>query len=230
MALFMEGMLSFFSPCIIPIIPIYLTMLAGKKEYDEHGNLIINRKNSIINALFFVVGIALTFFILAFATSYISIFLNTHIDTIKMISALLIILMGLVQVGALRFTFLKRERSLKHKIKATHVTPLVALLMGFTFSFSWTPCIGPVLASVFLYANTHSGLFSYLLIFVYSLGFILPFIIVSLFATNLLNILKKHQYVIKYTVIISGVILILIGISIIIGSMHYVIMKYFTIF
>lgn len=226
-ALFVEGILSFFSPCIIPIIPIYISMLAGKKQFDENGNILINKKNMITNSLFFVVGISITFFILAFATSYISTFLNTHIKVIQIISGILIITMGFIQLGFLKLNFLKQEFSLKRKVKAKNMSPLVALIMGFTFSFSWTPCIGPILMSVFLYASTHTGILSAILVLVYSVGFILPFIIVAFFATKILDLIKKHNNILKYTMIISGIILVLIGLSILTGSFQTFVVKYF---
>ena len=210
---FLEGLLSFLSPCVIPILPIYIGILAGKKEMNECGELVFNKRNTITNTLSFVLGICSTFFILAFATSFISIFLNENIKTLQIVSGVLIIFMGLLQ-------FLKQEFSIKNKVKrkGNKTTPILAFLMGFTFSFSWTPCIGPILASVFLYASSHTGIMSVLLILAYCLGFILPFILVAFFASKLLELFKKHTNILKYTQVISGIILILIGILILSGS------------
>ena len=219
--LFLEGLLSFLSPCVIPILPIYISILAGKKEKDINGNIVFNKKNIINNTLMFVLGISTTFFILAFATSFISIFLNKHIQTLQVISGVLIIFMGLLQLGFLKINFLKQEFSMKNKVKkGSKTTPLLAFLMGFTFSFSWTPCIGPILASVFLYASSHTGITSAIMILIYCFGFILPFILIAFFATNLLALFKKNNNFLKYTTIISGVILIIIGILILTGSFN----------
>ena len=145
---FLEGLLSFLSPCVIPILPIYIGILAGKKEMNEHGELVFNKRNTITNTLSFVLGICSTFFILAFATSFISIFLNENIKTLQIVSGVLIIFMGLLQLGVFKIGFLKQEFSIKNKVKrkGNKTTPILAFLMGFTFSFSWTPCIGPILA------------------------------------------------------------------------------------
>jgi len=163
---FLEGLLSFLSPCVIPILPIYIGILAGKKEMNEHGELVFNKRNTITNTLSFVLGICSTFFILAFATSFISIFLNENIKTLQIVSGVLIIFMGLLQLSVFKIGFLKQEFSIKNKVKrkGNKTTPILAFLMGFTFSFSWTPCIGPILASVFLYASSHTGIMSVLLI------------------------------------------------------------------
>lgn len=227
--LFLEGILSFLSPCVIPILPIYIGILAGKKETNSSGELVFNKRNIITNTLFFVLGISTTFFILAFATSYISLYLNEHISTLQTISGVLIIFMGLLQLGVFKIPALSKEFSFKGKIKkrGSTTTPILAFLMGFTFSFSWTPCIGPILASVFLYASSHTGIMSIILVLVYSLGFILPFIIVAFFATKLLEIFKKNNNILKYTSIISGIILIIIGILILSGSFTYI-MRYFN--
>lgn len=227
-ALFFEGLLSFISPCIIPIIPIYLSMLAGKKELNNNGELVVNKKRMLLNSSFFISGISLTFFLLAFASSSLSIFFNNNIKLLQTISGILIIFMGIVQLGIIKLPALKREFSMKNKLKAKKVTPFVAFLMGFTFSFSWTPCIGPIMASVFLYASSHSGIMSYLLILVYCLGFLLPFIILAFFASNFLKLLKRKPHILSYAIILSGILLIIIGISILTGDFHQIVLKYFN--
>ena len=224
--LFLEGLLSFLSPCVIPILPIYIGILAGKKEENANGELVFNKKNTITNTLFFVLGICATFFILAFATSFISVFLNENIKTLQIISGVLIVFMGLLQLGVFKIGFLKQEFSAKNKVKrkGNKTTPF---LMGFTFSFSWTPCIGPILASVFLYASSHTGIMSILLVLVYCLGFILPFILVAFFASSLLAVFRRNTNILKYTQIISGIILIIIGVLILSGSFT-TIARYFS--
>lgn len=218
-ALFLEGLLSFLSPCVLPILPVYIGILAGEKGMDEKGNPTFNPKNILINTLSFVSGIALTFFILAFATNLLSQFFREHTTVIQTISGLLILAMGLLQLGVFKSQFLSREFSMKHKVfgQGTIISPPIAILMGFTFSFSWTPCIGPILGSVLFYASSHQGLMSFLLVLIYSLGFILPFVLIAFFAQKMLDVLKKHQHILAYTMKISGIILILIGLSILFG-------------
>lgn len=215
-ALFLEGLLSFFSPCVLPILPIYLGILGG--QGDQSADQKENRR-LIYNTLIFVLGIATTFFLLAFASSFLSRFLNQHSRAVQIIGGLLMILMGLFQLGVFQSQFLSREFSAKSKVyqAGQKVTPLIAFLMGFTFSFSWTPCIGPILASVFFYASSHSGIWSALLIAIYCLGFILPFVVVAIFSQTVLAYFKKQTRFLKYSKIISGVLLIIIGLSIFTG-------------
>lgn len=216
LALFLEGLLSFFSPCVLPILPIYIGILGGQSEGSHDSR---HRKRVLYNTLIFVLGIATTFFLLAFASSFLSRFLNQHIQVVRIVSGVLIILMGLFQLGVIKSVALTKEFSAKTKVyqAGQTVTPIIAYLMGFTFSFSWTPCIGPILASVFFYASSHSGIWNILLISVYCMGFILPFILVAIFSQKVLDYFKKQTRFLHYTKIISGVLLILIGLSILTG-------------
>ncbi|MGT2911925.1 cytochrome c biogenesis CcdA family protein [Streptococcus cameli] len=216
-ALFLEGALAFFSPCVLPILPIYLGILTNQGQGEA------KKKYALANTLAFVIGISLTFFLMAFATSLLSRFFVQHSKEIRLLSGLLICTMAAFQLGWLKLDFLYKERSLKEKVYqgGKAVGPWLALLMGFTFSFSWTPCIGPILASVFLYASTHQGLFGVLMIFIYCLGFILPFLIIALFAEKLLVYLRQKSQVMRHTTLVSGVVLLLIGLSILFGFFDY---------
>ncbi|MFC3928354.1 cytochrome c biogenesis CcdA family protein [Streptococcus caprae] len=216
-ALFLEGLLSFFSPCVLPILPIYMGILGGQ---IEEGRESAYRKRVLLNTLIFVLGIATTFFLLAFASSFLSRFLNQHIRIVQILSGVLILGMGFFQLGIIQSRLLTREFSAKSKVyqAGQTMTPFIAYLMGFTFSFSWTPCIGPILASVFFYASSQSGIWSLLLLLVYCLGFIPPFILVALFSQQVLAYFKRQTRFLKYTKMISGVLLILIGLSILTGT------------
>ncbi|MCU9534326.1 cytochrome c biogenesis CcdA family protein [Streptococcus sp. CSL10205-OR2] len=219
-ALFLEGILSFFSPCVLPILPIYIGILAGDSDKDSQDRLAKRQKRVLINTLCFISGIALTFFILAFASSLLSRFLNEHLKFLQIISGILMIAMGLFQMGWLKIDFLLREFSAKQSIYKVgqKVGPLLAFLLGFTFSFSWSPCIGPILASVFFYASSHQGSLSIILLLVYSIGFMLPFLLVAIFSQKMLQFFKQQVKFVSYTKIISGLILLVIGVSILTGS------------
>ena len=212
-ALFAEGLLSFLSPCVLPILPVYVGILAGGAGEKEESRTVL------INTLFFVVGITMTFLLLAFTSSLLSRFLQANSQLLRIISGLLIIFMGLVQLGWLRINVLEREFSAKSKAYQVgkKVTPLVAFLMGFTFSFSWTPCIGPILASVFIYASSHAGWTSFFLILVYCLGFILPFLLVAFFSQKVLEFFKNKRQNLGWTKKVSGYLLLIIGLSILTG-------------
>ncbi|HFI0404326.1 TPA: cytochrome c biogenesis CcdA family protein [Streptococcus suis] len=219
LALFAEGLLSFLSPCVLPILPIYIGLLAGGAEGKE------GERNVLVNTLSFVVGIAVTFFLLGFASSLLSRVLQANAQVLQIISGLLIILMGILQLGWFNIPLLEREFSAKNKVyqAGKQVTPFLAFLMGFTFSFSWTPCIGPILASVFIYASSQEGWLSGILLLVYCLGFILPFILVAFFSQKMLAFFKNNRHYLAWTKRISGYLLLSIGLSILTGFFQHLV-------
>lgn len=215
-AAFIEGILSFFSPCVLPLLPLYLSYLSGGNvERNEEGDLIYNRGKVLINTLFFSLGISVTFFLLSFGTSALSRFLNTNSETLRLMGGVIIILFSLYQLlfYGTKYGF-KGEARINIKAKGTGGA-LFSFLLGFTFSFSWTPCVGPVLASIIVMSAVEGGRV-YLLV-CYALGFIIPFLVVGAAATTLMKALKRHMKVVKYTVRLSSLILLIIGIMMVGG-------------
>lgn len=211
--LFLEGVLSFFSPCVLPILPVYVGILAGNGD----GNSQKTQYKVVVNTLFFVAGISLTFFLLTFASSYLSRYFLQHSFFLQGLSAVMILMFGLFQLGLLKIPAFFKEISAKHKVyrSGQKMTPLLALVMGFAFSFSWTPCIGPILASVFLYASSQTGWLSSVLVAVYCLGFIFPFVLLAFFSQKMLALFKSGQKWMHYTKLLSGILLIGIACSLI---------------
>ncbi len=219
---FMEGILSFFSPCVIPLIPIYMSYLAGNaKQTLEDGTITYDRKKVFFHTVFFVLGISSAFFLLGISFTALGTFFKTNQMLFTKIGGILIILLGLVQVGFLEIRFLQKERKFHLNLGDRRVNPLIAFLMGFTFSFAWTPCIGPALSSVLIMASSSSNsLLGNLLVLLYAAGFVIPFLLLGLFTTQALNFLKKHQKLLKYTVKAGGILLIVIGIMTFTGWMN----------
>jgi len=219
---FLEGLLSFFSPCVIPLIPLYMGYLAGGgKKVDDDGIITYDRKKVFLHTLFFILGISFSFFILGISFTTLGRFFNSHKLFFTRAGGILIILLGLFQMGVLDFTFLQRERKIHMNLMNKEMNPLVAIIMGFTFSFAWTPCIGPALSSVLIMASGAKTSFAgYMLVFVYAIGFLIPFLILGLFTSQALNFLKAKRKLIKYTVKIGGAILIIMGIMILTGWMN----------
>ena len=174
-----------------------------------------------LHTLFFILGISFSFFILGISFTTLGRFFNSHKLLFTRAGGILIILLGLFQIGVLDFTFLQRERKIHMNLMNKEMNPLIAIIMGFTFSFAWTPCIGPALSSVLIMASGAKTSFAgYMLVFVYAIGFLIPFLILGLFTSQALNFLKAKRKFIKYTVKIGGAILIIMGIMILTGWMN----------
>ena len=208
---FLGGFISFFSPCVIPIIPIYFSFLAGNgKKSDCYGNISYNQKKVFFNTLFFIFGISTSFFILGVSFTTIGDLAFSQKDIISKIGGVIIIILGLFQLGIIKLNPLYKEKRIAYNDKK--ITPFVAFITGFTFSFAWTPCVGPILSSVLILAATlKDNSIGNLLIFIYSLGFVIPFLLIGLFTTTLLNFFKSKQNFLKYTVKIAGGFLVIIG-------------------
>ena len=206
---FIEGILSIFSPCILPILPIYLSMLSNSTVNDLKDSK-VSRSILLKNTIFFTLGISITFFILVSSISALSSFLNTNKNIIMIIGGIIIIIMGLFYLGIIKSEFLSKEKRLN--INSNAMSPVTAFILGFTFSFGWTPCIGPILASVLIMASSSDNIIiSNLLILSYIIGFILPFIIVSLFYDKLFKRFDKMKSYMGIIKSISGVIIIIAG-------------------
>ena len=219
---FLEGILSFFSPCVIPLIPVYMGYLAGSgKKINEDGNIIYERKKVFFHTMFFVLGISFSFFILGMSFTTLGSFFNSNKLLLTRVGGILIILLGLFQLGIFDLSFLQKERKIKMNLTGKKMNPTIALVMGFTFSFAWTPCIGPALSSVLIMASgATSSVMGNILVFVYAIGFLLPFLLLGLFTTQVLNFLKTKQKFLKYTIKAGGTILILMGVMIFTGWMN----------
>ena len=219
---FLEGILSFFSPCVIPLIPVYMSYLAGNgKKVVEDGTIIYERKKVFLNTMFFVLGISFSFFILGMSFTTLGSFFSSNKLLLTRVGGILIILLGLFQIGIFDLSFLQKERKIKMNLTDKKMNPAIALAMGFTFSFAWTPCIGPALSSVLIMASgATSSVMGNILVFVYAIGFLIPFLLLGLFTTQVLNLLKAKQKFLKYAVKVGGAVLIIIGVMIFTGWMN----------
>ena len=212
-AIFLEGIISFFSPCVIPLIPLYIGYLAtNAKEIDEKGNVTYKKKIVLIYTLFFILGISMSFFILGLSFTGLGLFFKDNRKIFLEIGGIIIVILGLFQLGIIKVDFLNKEKKLKINFNPNKMTKKTAFLMGFLFSFAWTPCVGPALSSTLIMASTAStALIGNLFVLVYAIGFLLPFIILGLFTTKVLNIIKRKQNILNYIVKIGAIIIIVMG-------------------
>ena len=236
-AVFVQRLLSFFSPCVLPLVPLYLSYLAGglnlaaESENNQSGVMPgISEKRGkggkrlrlFLRVLCFTVGISGAFFVLGLGASAAGSFFREQRMLFARIGGILIILFGLYQIGVFGSSrLLGKEHRIPLRLEKMTMSPVTALIMGFTFSFAWTPCVGPALTSVLLMAGSAQTSFKgFLLIGVYTLGFILPFLAAGIFTAQLLGFFRKHMKVVRYTVKIGGAIMIVMGVLMFTGKMN----------
>lgn len=213
---FFEGIVSFLSPCVIPLLPIYLGYLSGKYHEKE-----LNKKQTFLCTCFFILGIFIALFLLNISVVSISkVFQNSTTMFVKL-GGIIIILLGVFQLNIIKIpTLQKTFRIQMMNIKS--MNPWVALILGFTFSFSWTPCIGPALGSILLMAsNSDTMLQSILFISAYAFGFTLPFLIIAFFVNQTLDFVKRHFDLLQVIQKIGAIILIVMGILMVQGNLGY---------
>ena len=223
-AVFAQGLLSFFSPCVLPLLPLYLGYLSGGAAQgpDESGT---RRQGRVfLNTVCFVLGVSFAIFLLGTGLTLVGDFFGGNRILFARIGGCVMILFGLYQLGVFgNSPLMSAERRLPLRLEKLTMSPWTALLMGFVFSFAWTPCVGPVFSGVLLMAaSAASRQTGYLLLGVYTLGFCLPFLALGLFTTSLLEKLRAHRNVAKYTVKIGGALLILMGVMMLTGWMNSV--------
>lgn len=223
LTVFLQGILSFFSPCVLPLLPVYMGYLSGGTLKEENdGSKHYDKAKVMINTIFFVIGISFAFFLLGMGLSVLGRFFSGNQILFVRIGGIIVIMFGLYQLGVFgNSMLLSTERRLPIDLGKLSMSPLTALIMGFVISFAWSPCIGPVLSSVLIMAaSANSASTGFLLIGIYTLGYIVPFLLVGLFTTTLLEFFGKHKSVVKYTVKIGAVLMVLMGILMFTGKMN----------
>lgn len=209
-ALFLEGLLSFFSPCVLPLVPLYIGYLTSDLKVNEKQSKL--RIETMIRTFFFVLGISTVFFLVGLGSSALRVFFTKHSIIFTLVGGFLLILFGLFSLGIIEVPLLQKEYRLV-SFKSQKNKYLNAYLLGFFFSFAWSPCIGPLLASALVKsASAATATIGWLYIGAYTLGFIVVFILVGLFTEEVLVILKKHNNIVRYTKIIGGVVVLGMGI------------------
>jgi cytochrome c-type biogenesis protein len=206
---FVAGLVSFLSPCVLPIVPAYLSIITGL----THEELIAGRKPSkvLASTLCFIAGFSVVFIALGASSSYLGALLIRHHDVVRIGGGILVIIFGLFTAG-----FIKGEMLMRHHRVPLPESPaglIGAFLMGMGFSAGWTPCIGPILGSILIFAGsegeTGKGI---ALLAVYSLGLAVPFLIASFAVATFLSHARRMQRYLNKLSLISGIVLIIFGV------------------
>jgi len=209
---FLGGLLSFLSPCVLPLIPSYVSFITGISFDDfKSGDKARVRKLTLINSSIFVLGFSTVFILLGVFSSYVGRLLSMYYDHIRIIGGILIITMGLYVMGVLKLNFLASDKRVHLKSKPRGY--FGSFIVGLTFGAGWTPCIGPILGSILLIASTTgSALQGFYLLLVYSLGLAIPFLATSLAINAFLSNFAVIQKYMKVIMVISGLLLISFGV------------------
>ncbi|MDO4500358.1 MAG: cytochrome c biogenesis protein CcdA [Erysipelotrichaceae bacterium] len=216
-ALFIEGLLSFLSPCVLPLIPLYMSYLSSDaKTVDEVGNAEYKTIKVFLMTVFFVLGISTVFLLLALSVESIKPFFEKYTEVIALLGGFIIFLFGLHETGLINISLLNVEKRFNIDLKLSNMNYFKAYLLGFFFSFAWTPCIGPMLASALIIASGET--LGSLYIVVYALGLIIPFLITGLFTKVILNFIKEKRKIFKYVTVIAGIILLVYGSSMVVNN------------
>lgn len=224
-AAFIAGILSFLSPCILPLVPGYISFISGlsleelsSKDSKTHKSLL----RVLIGALSFIIGFSLVFILLGASATLLGSFMQEYLIWFKRIGGLIIILFGLHMLRLINIPFLNYQKKLELKQNLSFNIILTPFLIGFAFAFGWTPCIGPILATILVYAGTQETVSKGIkLLSFYSAGLAVPFLFTALAVNQFYRMTKTIKKFFHIIETVGGLLLIIIGIIILGGTFSF---------
>jgi cytochrome c-type biogenesis protein len=215
----LAGLVSFLSPCVLPLVPPYLCYMAGVSldQLTAEGEERVARRTVMVSALAFVLGFSTIFVSLGAAASAIGQLVRTYLDVLSVAGGVIIIVMGLHFLGVFRIPLLYRQARIERQHPAG---PVGSYVMGLAFAFGWTPCIGPVLAAILAVAGTEATVTRGAgLLAAYSLGLGIPFLVAGLFAGPFMGFMRRFRAHLGTVEKVMGGALVLTGILFITGNL-----------
>lgn len=201
---FVAGIISFFAPCVIPLIPGYIGYILGSNQKSK--------KQIFLTAILYVLGFSIIFVLLGSISGGIGLFLRRNLNLFRKIGGFLIIIFGMQFAGILKVPFLNYEKKFNLPKNLNKLGLLRPFVLGIVFAFAWSPCIGPVLGSILaLAASTQTATSGAILLFFFSLGISIPFVIISMslsYAPKYIGFFKKNIKIISQ---VSGILLAILG-------------------
>ncbi|MGH8637789.1 MAG: cytochrome c biogenesis CcdA family protein [Burkholderiales bacterium] len=220
LAALIAGLLSFISPCVLPLIPGYISFVSGVSLDEMRGSgqaATASRRQVLVTSLAFILGFSLVFIAFGASASAIGKFVLRNLPLLGKIAGVVIIIFGLHTMGVFKLRFLEMEKRAHAQAKPAGL--LGAMLVGVAFAFGWTPCIGPILAGILAVAGSRDTIREgVILLAVYSLGLAIPFLLTSLAIDRFFSFtarIRKHYHAIE---VVSGGMLVLIGLLIFTGQ------------
>jgi len=222
-AAFSAGLLSFVSPCVLPLVPSYISYITGLsvEQLTDASERVKFKKAIVLNSLLFIAGFSSVFIAFGASASLLGQVLITYQDHIRRVGGVLIVLFGLYLLGILNLNFLKMEH--RFQFRSRPAGYLGSFLIGVAVAAGWTPCVGPVLGSILLYASTTDSLISgVVLLTAYSLGLGLPLFLTALGVDRFLAYFKEVRVYLWGVSTVSGVLLVIVGVMIYANSLTIV--------
>ncbi len=217
-AAFLAGLLSFISPCLLPLIPAYFAFISGYsiEELTENPEAAV-RGRILAATISFVMGFSVVFILMGASASYIGSMVAQYKDIIRIIGGLLIIGLGIHMTGIIRIRALEKDNRIAPSRKPLHLAGI--FIVGMAFAAGWSPCIGPLLGSILMIAGTSETVSQGVwLLAVYSAGLAVPFILISVFVPAMLKIVRGASKALRYAGPVAGVLLILVGLLLLTDS------------
>jgi len=212
---FLAGTVSFLSPCVLPLVPGYLSFITGMSLEDLRSG--VDRRAALIHSLLFVSGFTLIFVLMGASASFLGQFFRAYDVWIARIGGVIIIVLGLYLAGVLRLTPLDRERRVHLNDKP--VGHLGTLAVGAAFAAGWTPCIGPMLGWALTLAATGESMWAGVgYLFVYSMGLAVPFLLSTLAVDAFLRGFQRFRHLLPVLQVAAGVLLIVVGVMLVSGT------------
>ena len=224
---FIAGILSFISPCVLPLVPVYIGIMSRNTIYKSERVKFSDRVYTLLNSLLFVLGFSIVFIALGSTATFFGQLLKNYLGVIGRLGGIILIIFGLHYVGLFKIPFLNMEKRL-HMPQSLKTGYFWSFIFGVIFSFGWVPCVGMILSAILLLASKMETLAQgILLMVVYSAGLGIPFILASIFIVFFSNLLKRVNRHLNIISIISGVFLIILGIIFVLDYMTKI-MGYLT--
>ncbi|OIP63322.1 MAG: cytochrome C biogenesis protein [Nitrospirae bacterium CG_4_9_14_3_um_filter_53_35] len=219
---FLGGLLSFISPCVLPLVPAYISYISGVSVEQLTGR---EKPSALLpgilaGSVLFVAGFSLVFTLLGASATLIGHIMTGHMGLLRRIAGLALVVLGLHTTGLFRIGFLNYEK--RFHVRTKRISYLQAFVIGVVFAFGWTPCIGPILAGILAMAGTQESVMTgVLLLLIYAMGLGIPFILMGLatgWSLSFISRVKKHF---KAVEAVSGILLITIGVMIFMNRLGY---------
>lgn len=232
LASFLAGFLSFFAPCVLPLFPAYFSVITGFTFSQLYGLEYSSiRRRVFLSTIFFALGFVAVFTLLGSTSSLVGKLIDRQLDRLLFLNGFFLIGLGIVQLGIIRVDFFKVDFAWRVQRRLAKLGYITAFVTGIASSLSWIPCVGPLLAPILFLAAKSSTLYAgTVLLFIYSLGLTLPFVLASLSFTKASGFIHSHRKALFRLSQLAGVVLILFGLVLLLGQYRILINKFYSLF